>query len=105
MGNQILRELSNMLIEEVQDPRLSMVTLSGVRMNGNLRIAEIFYSVGSGVDRADAQKALEKASGFLRSQLGRRIKVKFLPELRFVFDDFLEDMVYAKPSEDDSIDS
>ncbi len=105
MGDLILRELSTMLLNEVRDPRLAMVTLSGVRMNTNLRIAEIFYSVGSGVTRDEAKQALEKATGFMRTQLGKRIKVKFVPELRFVFDDFLEDMVYAKPTQIDSNDN
>lgn len=98
MGDQIMREVATLLVEEAQDPRLQLVTLSGVRMNANLRIAEIFYTVsGDSEHRRQVQQGLEKATGFLRSNVGKRLKLQFTPELRFVFDDFLEDVVYAKP--------
>jgi len=100
MGNQVMREVATLLVEEAQDPRLQLVTLSGVRMNANLRIAEIFYTVsGDEAHRKEVQAGLEKASGFLRSQIGRRLKLQFTPELRFIFDDFLEDVVYGKPNQ------
>lgn len=107
MGDQILKELNLMLLEEVQDPRLELVTLTGVRMNQNLRIAEIFFTTPGGEEERviEALKAFKKASGFMRSSLGRRLHVKYLPEIRFTHDNFLEDMVYAKPAEDDSEDS
>jgi len=102
MGDQIMREVATLLVEEAQDPRLQLVTLSGVRMNANLRIAELFYTVsGDEEHRKEVQKGLEKASGFLRSNLGRRLKLQYTPELRFIFDDFLEDVVYGKSSAKD----
>lgn len=102
MGDQIMREVSTLLVEEAQDPRLQLVTLSGVRMNANLRIAELFYSVsGDSEHRAQVQQGLEKATGFLRSRLGRNLKLQYTPELRFIFDDFLEDLVYGKSTSSD----
>ena len=98
LGDQILRETATLLVQEAPDPRLQLVTLSGVRMNANLRIAEIYYTVsGDAEHRRQVQAGLEKATGFLRSQLGRRLKLQYTPELRFLFDEFLEDMVYAPP--------
>lgn len=98
----IMRELAEMLVEDVQDPRLELVTISGVRLNSDLRVAEVLFSVHGGSEKVDqALKGFEKAKGFLRSSLGRRCKFKFTPELRFVHDGFLEDMVYAKPVEED----
>ena len=98
MGDQIMREVGTLLVEEAADPRLQLVTLSGVRMNANLRIAEIYYTVsGDAEHRREVQAGLEKASGFLRSRLGRILKLQFTPELRFLFDEFLEDVVYGKP--------
>jgi ribosome-binding factor A len=98
MGDQIMREVATLLVEEAHDPRLQLVTLSGVRMNANLRIAEIFYTVsGDAEHRREVQAGLEKATGFLRSNVGKRLKLQFTPELRFTFDEFLEDVVYAKP--------
>lgn len=102
MGNQVMREVATLLVEEAQDPRLQLVTLSGVRMNANLRIAEIFYSISGDADhRKEVQLGLEKASGFLRSRLGRNLQLQFTPELRFIFDEFLEDVVYGKPNSKD----
>jgi ribosome-binding factor A len=102
MGDQIMREVGTLLVEEAQDPRLQLVTLSGVRMNANLRIAEIFYTVsGDKEHRKEVQTGLEKAAGFLRSRVSRNLKLQFSPELRFTFDDFLEDVVYGKSSQSD----
>lgn len=105
MGDMILRELSTMLVEEIQDPRLEFVSLSAVRMNVDMTVAEVFFTCGSASDKEGAEQALRKAGGFMRSQLGRRIKVRVVPELRFMYDDFLENMVYAKPAADDNEDS
>jgi ribosome-binding factor A len=97
MGDQIMREIGTLLVEEAADPRLNLVTLSGVRMNANLRIAEIFYTVsGDAEHRREVQAGLERATGFLRSRLGRILKLQYTPELRFQFDEFLEDVVYGK---------
>lgn len=102
LGDQILREVATMLVEEAKDPRLQLVTLSGVRMNTDLRIAELYYTVsGDEQHRREVREGLERAKGFLRSNLSHRLKLRFVPELRFVFDEFLEDMVYAKPHGDD----
>ncbi len=98
LGDQILRELATMLLEDIQDPRLDRVTLSGVRMNKDMRIAEVFFTLPAGAERLkDAQAALAKCGGHLRGILGKRLKLRYLPELRFTHDTFLEDMVYAKP--------
>jgi ribosome-binding factor A len=102
MGDQIMREVATLLVEEAADPRLQLVTLSGVRMNANLRIAEIFYTVsGDAEHRKEVQSGLDKATGFLRSRLGRILKLQFTPELRFQFDEFLEDVVYGKSNTTD----
>lgn len=102
LADLIQREVATLLVEDVQDPRLELVSVSGVRMNRDLRIAEVFYTLAADEERIQqAQKGLEKASGFLRSQLGRRLKLRYTPELRFKHDDFLEDMVYGQPRQQD----
>ena len=103
LADQILRELATLLLEEVQDPRLELVTLSGCKLNADMGIALVSFTVGGGPERrAAALEGLNKAKGFLRSGLGRRLQLRSLPELRFTHDDFLEDMVYAKPGRTDS---
>lgn len=103
MGDQILQELAVMLLEEVQDPRLELVSLSGCKLNADMSIALVSFTVGGGAERRrQALDGLNKAKGFLRSGLARRMNMRSLPELRFAHDDFLEDMVYAKPGSADS---
>lgn len=103
MGDQILQELATMLVEEVADPRLELVSLTGCKLNADMSIALVSFSVGGGPERRkQALDGLNKARGFLRSGLARRMNMRSLPELRFAHDDFLEDMVYAKPNQADS---
>ena len=95
----IMQELGHILLEEVKDPRLELVTISGVRLNKDLSVAEVLYTHSSDTEKkAETQKALDSASGFLRSQLGQRLRLKYIPELRFYWDKYLEDMVYEIPS-------
>uniref|UniRef100_A0A7C3WCD7 Ribosome-binding factor A n=1 Tax=Fundidesulfovibrio putealis TaxID=270496 RepID=A0A7C3WCD7_9BACT len=99
MADQIMREIATMLAEEIQDPRLELVTISGVRLNADLSVATVYYTLhGDPARMKAAADGLNQAKGFLRSHLGRRIKSKFVPELRFALDEFLETMVYAHPN-------
>jgi ribosome-binding factor A len=103
LADLILRELANMLLEEVSDPRLELVSLTGVKLNADLKIALVTFTVGGGEERRkEVLDGLNKAKGFLRSGLARRLDMRSLPDLRFAHDDFLEDMVYAKPGLQDS---
>ena len=98
MADQIMRELALMLSEEIQDPRLELVTVSGVRLNPDLTVATVLFTMtGDAARIKSAKDALYQAKGFLRSLLGRRIKTKFVPDLRFEHDQFLETMVYGQP--------
>lgn len=100
LGDQIMRELAELLVEEVRDPRLELVSISGVAMNADMSIARVMYTLSGDEKRlADAAKAFEQAKGFLRSSLGKRLRLRYLPDLRFARDEFLEEMVYAHPSE------
>ena len=103
LADLILRELANILLEEVADPRLEMVSLTGVKLNSDIKIALVTFTVGGGEERRkEALDGLNKAKGFLRSGLAKRLDMRSLPDLRFAHDDFLEDMVYAKPNHQDS---
>ncbi len=98
LEERIKQELSRILLEDIQDPRLEMVTISGVRINRDLTVAEILYTHASDPDKKEeAQKGLDSAKGRLRRQLGHSLDQKFVPELRFKWDDFLERMIYESP--------
>ncbi|MFK4764806.1 30S ribosome-binding factor RbfA [Desulfobaculum sp. SPO524] len=102
LGDQIMREVATIITQEIGDPRTEMVTVSGVRMNKDLSIAEVLYtSYGTDEDREAAALALDKATGHIRSLLGKRLRNKYLPKIRFVYDEYLEDMVYDHPQNDD----
>jgi ribosome-binding factor A len=98
LADLIMRELARMLEEDATDPRLEMVTISGLALNADLSVARVLYTLTGDAERLrQAAAALEQAKGFLRGHLGRRLRIKFVPELRFERDTFLEDMVYARP--------
>ncbi len=90
-----MRELGRIMIEDSQDPRLELVSITGVRLNRDMSVAEVMYThiKGKGVI-PELEKGFAKAKGFLRSRLGQRLNMRRIPELRFIWDEFLEEMVY-----------
>jgi ribosome-binding factor A len=88
LGAQVLRTLSELLRFEIKDPGLDGVSLTAVEMTRDLSIAKIYFSLlDPDDDLAPAQEGLQRASGFLRSKLGRALKIRHVPELRFLHDD------------------
>jgi ribosome-binding factor A len=97
MADEIMRELGRIIVEESQDPRLEFLTITGVRLNRDLSIAEVLYTHYQG-QSADLENSLKKAGGFLRSSLGKNLKLRYVPELRFIWDSFVQEMVYDRKS-------
>ena len=88
LGNQVLRTLNELLRFETKDPRLTMVSLNSLDLSRDLSVARVSFSLlDPNGDPAPVKEALEKAKGFLRSRLGREIKIRHVPELRFRHDD------------------
>ena len=82
------RELALLLQREVRDPRLSQVTISGVKVTRDMSLATVYFTVlGEKEDIPPIQQALEKASGFLRHALGEKLVMRSLPHLKFIYDD------------------
>jgi ribosome-binding factor A len=91
VADQIQRELANLIRLEVKDPRVGMVTLTGVEVSPDYAHAKVFFTLlGNSAQQEAAQRALAHAAGFLRGQIGRRIKLHTIPELHFVFDESVE---------------
>ncbi len=88
----IRREISELLQREVKDPRLgNFVSIIQVSTSADLRYAKVFVSfVGDTEDKQDILNVLTSASGFLRKELARRIKIRRIPELIFIWDDSIE---------------
>lgn len=90
LGDLIQRELSALLQREVRDPRVGMVTITAVDVSPDFSHARVFYTTLDPAHIGDAQQGLQRAAGFLRSQLARRIKLYTTPELRFEYDQSVE---------------
>jgi ribosome-binding factor A len=88
IAEQLQRELADLLQFEVKDPRVNRVTVTEVEVSGDLAHAKVFYS--STEHTPDLQKGLEKAAGFLRSQLSQRMLMRTVPQLHFVYDASIE---------------
>lgn len=90
VADQLQQELAVLIQREIKDPRLGMVTVSGVTVSRDLGYADVYVTL-LGDDDAERIKenlaVLKRAGGFLRSQIARRIKLRHVPELRFHFDE------------------
>ncbi len=88
IGEQLCRELATMLRKEVNDPRISKVIICEVVVTKNLGLAKIYFSfLDTQQDLEEVMQGLESAKGFFRTQLGRKLHIRKIPELRFIFDD------------------
>lgn len=88
LGAQILRSLSELLRLETKDPALSMISLTAVDLTRDLSVAKIHFSLlNPDDDPQPAVDGLRRASGFLRTRLAGMLKVRHVPELRFLHDD------------------
>jgi ribosome-binding factor A len=86
--NDLVRmEVAEILMRKVKDPRIEFVTVTGVDVSDDLQHAKVFVSVLEGRDSKKILSALSKASGFVRTELGKRLKLRYTPELNFLPDD------------------
>ncbi|MDW7650592.1 MAG: 30S ribosome-binding factor RbfA [Bacillota bacterium] len=88
VGEEIKREVSDILRNEMKDPRTSkMISVTDVLVTRDLRHAKLFVSVfGSDEEQEETLKALVKATGFIRTEIGRRIRLRHTPEISFHLD-------------------
>ena len=91
LAGRIKQIVASTIEMQVKDPRLGMVTITDVRLSGDLHDATLFYTVlGSDDERAASAAALESAKGVLRSEVGRQTGVRFTPTLTFILDSLPE---------------
>lgn len=90
LADQIQREIANLIRTEIKDPRLGMVTVSAVKVSPDMGYADIYVTVmGSTLDEKPDESiaVLNAAAGFLRGEVGRAIKTRITPRLRFHYDE------------------
>lgn len=87
--DQMKREIADILMRKIKDPRVGFVTVTDVELSDDLKNAKVFVSTYGG-DREATFQGLKSASAFIRSELGRRMTMRFVPELLFRFDSTVE---------------
>lgn len=88
---QIRRELAELIRLELKDPRVGMVSLTAVEITPDYAHAKIFYtSLADAAQRAEIERGLKRSAGFLRRELGKRVRIHHTPELHFVYDASVE---------------
>jgi ribosome-binding factor A len=91
VGEEVRQALAVLLAREVHDPGVGFVTLTRTKVSPDLQLIRVFYTtVGDEKSRRESQRALDRATPFLRRQIGARIRLRRVPELRFEFDRSIE---------------
>jgi ribosome-binding factor A len=91
VADQIRGELASLLARDVHDPGIGFVTLTRVQVTPDLQQARVHYTVlGDDKARSTSARALDRATPFLRRQIGSRLRLKRVPELTFIYDDSIE---------------
>ncbi|GHH96565.1 30S ribosome-binding factor RbfA [Neobacillus kokaensis] len=91
VGEQMKKELTDIIGRKIKDPRIGFVTVTDVQVTGDLQQAKVFISVlGDDEQKENTLKGLAKAKGFIRSEIGHRIRLRKTPEIIFEFDESID---------------
>ncbi len=92
VGEQVKKEVGHIIGTVLKDPRLcALISVTGVQVTRDLRYASIYVSIYGGEgEKEQALQALDRATGFIRGEIGRRIRLRFVPEIFFHLDSSLE---------------
>lgn len=90
VSEQIRRDLAEIISSELKDPRIGMISLTAVELTPDYAHAKIFFTTLDTSHLPEIQAGLRRASGFMRRELGRRVRIHTLPELHFIHDNSLE---------------
>lgn len=91
VGEQMKKELSEIIGRKLKDPRIGFVTVTDVQVTGDLQQAKVYISVlGDSEQKKNTLKGLETAKGFIRTEIGQRIRLRKTPEIIFEFDESID---------------
>jgi ribosome-binding factor A len=90
VAERVRVEVITLLARTVRDPGVNAITITRVSMTADLQIARIYYSVRDDENRREATLALRRARSYLRRKLGERLGLRLVPEIKFLYDDSLE---------------
>ncbi|KAB7711301.1 30S ribosome-binding factor RbfA [Staphylococcus pseudintermedius] len=91
VGEQMKKELMDIINNKLKDPRVGFLTITGVQPTNDLSLAKVYLTVlGSDKERENTFKGLEKAKGFIKSEIGQRMRLRIVPDLQFEYDESIE---------------
>lgn len=91
LENQIKARVAEVLQQEIADPKLGFVTVSGVELDREIKLCKVYWSIlGDQRDRHQSQEALDRANGFIRRQIAQVLHTRTVPVVRFIFDESIE---------------
>jgi ribosome-binding factor A len=91
VGEAIHEIVSELIIKGLKDPRIGFVTITGVKVTDDLRAAKVFFSVvGSEEERLATEKGLNSAARFIRNEVGKNLRMRYVPEILFRYDEAIE---------------
>jgi|SRR5215207_5204837 ribosome-binding factor A len=92
VGELLTEVIAEVLREEIRDPRVSAVTITAAKVTKDLRQARIYFTIlGGGSDNKDAVLAgLKSALGFIRSKIGKRLNLRYVPSIEFLYDESVD---------------
>ena len=104
LADQIQRDLSELIRKELKDPRVGLVTITGVEVTRDLSHAKVYITTLAGAESGESSiQALQHAAGFLRTQLSQTLKVRSMPQLHFVYDASVERGARLSPLIDQAV--
>jgi ribosome-binding factor A len=91
VADQLRAEITDLVARELHDPGIGFLTITHVKVTPDLQVARVYYTtLGDAKARKDTHRALDRATPFLRRHIGRRLRLKRVPELEFFFDEAIE---------------
>ncbi|MCW8860681.1 MAG: 30S ribosome-binding factor RbfA [Deltaproteobacteria bacterium] len=88
VGEQIHKEVTRLLMYNIKDPRVTPVIITGVKVSRDIGSARIYFSVSDeATERKEAERGLKSAAAYIRRELGQVMRLRFIPEIRFEYDD------------------
>jgi ribosome-binding factor A len=97
VADLIQREVAEMLVKSIKDPRIGFVTITKVTVSEDCRFAKVYFSVaGTLAERESSGKGLDSAKGYVRKELGRRLQLRYTPEIVFQFDPSIEYAIHME---------
>ncbi len=91
VADLIKAEVSDILLRDINDPRVRNIIVTGIKVTDDLHQARVFFvQTGENSCSDETTKGLQRATGFLRRELGKRLRLRYVPEIKFIFDESFE---------------